>query len=104
MHECDVLLLLGTDFLYESFMPLTPQIVQIDLRPERLGRRSKLDLGLCGDVKATIDCLLPRLRPRSIGGPRHLREEHAAAQRKLRPYADQVSTRRPIHPSTPPRR
>ena len=99
MHECDVLLLLGTDFPYESFMPLTPQIVQIDLRPERLGRRSKLDVGLCGDVKATIDCLLPRLRPRSDRGfLDHLREEHAAAQRKLRAYADQVSTRRPIHP------
>src|SRR4029077_12342502 len=59
MHECDVLLLLGTDFPYESFMPAHPKIAHIDVRAERLGRRSKLDLGLCGDVKDTIRALLP---------------------------------------------
>src|SRR5712664_3421473 len=36
MHECDVLLLLGTDFPYESFMPANPKIAQIDVRAERL--------------------------------------------------------------------
>src|SRR5262249_43135030 len=48
MHECDVLLLLGTDFPYESFMPTDRKIAQVDLRAERLGRRGKPDPGLVG--------------------------------------------------------
>ena len=46
-------------------MPTNPQIAQIDIRPERLGRRSKLDLGLCGDVGDTIQALLPLVKPKA---------------------------------------
>jgi len=99
MHGCDVLLLLGTDFPYDAFMPTSPQIVQIDLRAERLGRRSKLDLGLCGDVRDTIAALLPLLEAKPddtfLGT---MRERHEHARRKLRRYVDHVGTRRPIHP------
>jgi pyruvate dehydrogenase (quinone) len=59
MHECELLLLLGTDFPYTPFMPVHNKIVQIDIKPESLGRRAKLDLGLCGDVKDTLQVLLP---------------------------------------------
>ncbi|HEX7410832.1 MAG TPA: thiamine pyrophosphate-dependent enzyme [Bacteroidales bacterium] len=61
MHECDLLVLLGTDFPYTPFMPVENKIVQIDIKPENLGRRAKLDLGLCGDVKDTLQALLPLL-------------------------------------------
>ncbi|WP_071145268.1 thiamine pyrophosphate-dependent enzyme [Bacteroides ihuae] len=59
MHECDLLVLLGTDFPYTPFMPVHNKIVQIDIKPENLGRRAKLDLGLCGDVKDSLQALLP---------------------------------------------
>lgn len=59
MHECEVLVLLGTDFPYTPFMPVHNKIVQIDIKPENLGRRAKLDLGLCGDVKDSLQALLP---------------------------------------------
>ena len=99
MHECDVLLLLGTDFPYEAFLPTSPQIAQIDIRAERLGRRSKLDLGLCGDVRATIQALLPLVEPKAdrvfLDG---MLEQHQTARRKLRAYVEHVSKRRPIHP------
>ncbi len=99
MHECDVLLLLGTDFPYESFMPTNLQIAQIDLRAERLGRRSKLDLGLCGDVRDTIQALLPLVQPKSDRSFLDaMLEQHKVALRKLRTYVDRVTTRRPIHP------
>lgn len=62
MHECDLLLLLGTDFPYSSFMPIHNKIVQVDINPEHLGRRAKLDLGLCGDVKNTLQILLPLIQ------------------------------------------
>jgi pyruvate dehydrogenase (quinone) len=61
MHECELLILLGTDFPYTSFMPVHNKIVQIDIKPENLGRRAKLDLGLCGDVKDSLQALLPLL-------------------------------------------
>jgi pyruvate dehydrogenase (quinone) len=99
MHECDTLLLLGTDFPYESFMPTTPQIIQVDVRGERLGRRSRLDLGLCGDVKATLQALLPLVHLKADRGfVSEMLEQHSIARRKLRTYVDHVGTHRPIHP------
>jgi pyruvate dehydrogenase (quinone) len=61
MHECDLLLLLGTDFPYTPFMPVKNKIVQIDINPENLGRRANLELGLCGDVKDTLQALIPKI-------------------------------------------
>ena len=48
MHEADLLILLGTDFPYNAFLPDDVTIVQVDVTPEHLGRRSKLDLGRLG--------------------------------------------------------
>jgi len=99
MHGCDVLLLLGTDFPYEAFMPTAPTIVQVDIRAERLGRRSKLDLGLCGDVGDTIRSLLPLLKGKSDRTFLDaMLEKRKTAERKLRAYVDHVSSRRPLHP------
>ena len=56
-HECDLLILLGTDFPYNAFLPDDVKIVQVDVRPEHLGRRSKLDLAVWGDVAR--DAALP---------------------------------------------
>src|SRR5660397_29824 len=61
MHECELLILLGTDFPYTPFMPVENKIVQIDIKPETLGRRAKLELGLCGDVKDTLQMLMPMI-------------------------------------------
>jgi pyruvate dehydrogenase (quinone) len=99
MHACDVLVLLGTDFPYETFMPTSPTIIQIDLRAERLGRRSKLDLGLCGDIRETIRALLPLVKPNNDRTFLDaMLEQHTVAKRKLRAYVDHVGKRRPIHP------
>lgn len=65
MHEAEVLLLLGTDFPYETFMPQHNTIVQVDIKANRLGRRAKLKMGLCGDVKDTLLELLPLIRQKS---------------------------------------
>ena len=60
MKACDMLLMLGTDFPYRQFYPEDAKIAQIDVRPEALGNRCSLDLGLVGDVKDTLAALLPR--------------------------------------------
>jgi pyruvate dehydrogenase (quinone) len=63
--ECDLLLMLGTDFPYHPFMPEKSTIIQIDEQAGHLGRRAKVDIGLVGDVGETLKALLPRLRQRS---------------------------------------
>jgi pyruvate dehydrogenase (quinone) len=63
MLDCDVLLMLGTDFPYRQFYPSGGgvRIAQVDIRPEHIGRRTAVDLAVVGDVKATLQALLPRL-------------------------------------------
>ena len=62
MKSCDVLLMIGTDFPYQQFFPESATVVQIDVRGEQLGRRTKVDCGLIGDTKTTLRALLPRLQ------------------------------------------
>jgi pyruvate dehydrogenase (quinone) len=57
MHVADLLFLLGTDFPYTAFMPQNVRTVQVDVRPEHLGRRSKVDLAVWGDVRETLHSL-----------------------------------------------
>jgi len=67
IEAADVLLMLGTDFPYPDWYPANAKIIQIDLRPERLGRRSHLELGLVGAVQPTLEALLPLLKPNENG-------------------------------------
>lgn len=64
MEQCDTLLMLGTDFPYPQFLPSDATTIQIDLRGEQLGRRTRVDLGLVGGVRETIRALLPQLQPK----------------------------------------
>ena len=99
MLDCDALLMLGTDFPYRQFYPTEARIIQVDRRPEHLGRRCKLDLGLVGDVSATIDALLPRLTARQDHS--HLdecRANYREARRGLDDLAVGHPGRKPIHP------
>ena len=79
MHESDVVLLLGTDFPYANFIPTDKKIIQVDEKPERLGRRAKLDLGLCGKIKDTVEVLLPLIVQKTddhfLKGQLHLYEK-----------------------------
>ena len=59
MAECDLLLMLGTDFPYRAFLPSDAIVVQVDDDPGHLGRRADVDLGLVGDIGDTLRCLIP---------------------------------------------
>src|SRR6266446_5895793 len=84
MLDCDVLLMLGTDFPYRQFYPQgsTVRIAQIDLRAENIGRRAAVDLGIVGDVGATIRELLPLLQQKRDGAHLAQAREHYAKARK----------------------
>src|SRR5579871_2886302 len=82
MMNCDLLLMLGTDFPYEQFLPKDKKIAQVDLRGENLGRRARVDYGYVGDVRATLAALLPKVKQNSSDS--HLKEsvEHYRRTRK----------------------
>lgn len=99
MHQCGVLLMLGTDFPYSPFLPENNKIVQIDIQAERLGRRAKLTQGLCGDIKTTLNALLPKLKQKE--DPTFLQEQLLGYNRtveKLRTYVKEQGQKDKIHP------
>jgi pyruvate dehydrogenase (quinone) len=64
LMTCDTLLLLGCDFAWRQFYPDRARILQIDIDPTHLGRRHPVEIGAVGDVRPTIEALLPRLKLR----------------------------------------
>jgi pyruvate dehydrogenase (quinone) len=101
MLDCDVLLMLGTDFPYRQFYPQGSgvRIAQVDIRAENIGRRTAVDLGVVGDVRTTITELLPLLQPKRDGAHLAQAREHYAKARKA---LDELAVGRPgkalIHP------
>lgn len=62
--NCDTLVLLGTNFAWSQFYPSSATIIQVDNDPMRVGQRHPVDLGLVGDIKDTLQALLPRIAQR----------------------------------------
>lgn len=99
MHEAEVLLLLGTDFPYAPFIPGDKKIIQIDEKPERLGRRAKLDMGLCGKTQDTIKALLPLIVSKTddsfLNAQLHL---YSKVKENLLTYVEDNGKTNAIHP------
>ena len=96
---CDMLLMLGTDFPYQQFYPDNATIVQVDIRGEQIGRRTKVDVGLVGDVKTTLLALSSKLTQKS--DDRHLndaRQHYESARKGLDDLASGEPGQKPIHP------
>jgi pyruvate dehydrogenase (quinone) len=99
MMNCDTLLMLGTDFPYQQFYPNKARIVQIDIRGEQLGRRSRVDLGVVGGVAETVRVLLPALDQKQ--NRRHLDatlDDYREARKGLDDLATGKPGQLPIHP------
>jgi pyruvate dehydrogenase (quinone) len=101
MLDCDVLLMLGTDFPYRQFYPRGAgvRIAQVDVRPEQIGRRTPVDLGVVGDVGATLEMLLPNIKEKRNRTHLDQATEH---YRKARKGLDELAVGKPgkrlIHP------
>src|SRR6266705_3126494 len=65
--DCNVLLLLGADFAWSQFYPNRATIIQIDIDPRHIGRRHPVSIGAVGNIKATLEALLPRLKQHEDG-------------------------------------
>jgi pyruvate dehydrogenase (quinone) len=101
MLDCDVLLMLGTDFPYRQFYPQGAgvQIAQVDIRPEQIGRRAAVDQAVVGDVRATVQALLPLLTvKRDATHLTQARERYAKARKGLDDLAIGTPGKGLIHP------
>ncbi|MGX1309627.1 pyruvate dehydrogenase (quinone) [Amorphus suaedae] len=99
MRSADLLLMLGTDFPYRQFYPADAKVAQIDVRGENLGKRTRLDLGLVGDVRETLKRLTPKLTPKTDDAFLKKAQDHYVKTRKdLDALAVGKSGSRSVHP------
>jgi pyruvate dehydrogenase (quinone) len=99
MKDCDTLLMLGTDFPYRAFYPEHAKILQVDIRPEALGNRCSLNLGLIGTVKDTVAAVLPAIKDKTDSS--HLRAalaDYKKARSELDALAESHEHSTLIHP------
>lgn len=70
LEDCDTFLMIGSSFPYMEFLPKPGQArgVQIDLDPVRIGLRYPVEVGLIGDSRATLQELIPLLKPNENRG------------------------------------
>ena len=100
INHADVLLMLGTDFPFTEFLPHKKvKTIQVDRDPGKIGRRTPLELGVVGDVAATLRALAPMVTDKH--GDHFLREhvtqtEHA--RRRLGHYVTKGPGIKPIRP------
>jgi pyruvate dehydrogenase (quinone) len=99
MHACDTVVILGSTMPWIDSYPRPGQArgVQVDLKPDRLGLRYPVEVGLVGDVKATVAALLPLLTRKTERG--FLAEAQARMKKWNALLAEVESTRRsPLRP------
>jgi len=99
IKEADVLLMLGTDFPYQQFYPDDAKVIQVDIRGRHLGRRTRVNLGMVGNVADTLAALQPMLRRKA--SHEHL-DRALRHYRKTRKHLDELAVndrdRTPIRP------
>ena len=101
MLDCDVLLMLGTDFPYRQFYPQGAgvRIAQVDIRAEQIGRRAPIDLAVVGDVRTTLAALQPLLdQKRDATHLAQAQQHYAKARKALDDLAVGTPGKRLLHP------
>ena len=67
MKNCDAVLIVGSTMPWFEYYPKPGQArgVQIDMKPDRIGLRYPVEIGLVGDAKATLAALISMLQRQS---------------------------------------
>jgi pyruvate dehydrogenase (quinone) len=99
MHAADRVVLLGTDFPYDNFLPQA-RTIQVDADVAHLGRRTPLELAVHGDVRETVKAVLPLLDVRTNRSflDRMLGEHARRLEKVVDAYTTRIEHRTPIHP------
>jgi pyruvate dehydrogenase (quinone) len=99
VHDCDLLVMVGTDYPYSNFLPTKGHVIQIDERAQALGRRTPTALGVIGSARPSLAILLGRVQAKTDG---KFFEKTAHARKKwdemLDKQADPARSKNKIHP------
>jgi thiamine pyrophosphate-dependent acetolactate synthase large subunit-like protein len=96
---CDLFLMIGTDYPYSEFLPSKGNVVQIDERPQVLGRRAPTTLGVVGSARPTLKLLLDRVSPKdSTRFWDKVTQERRTWDEMLDKQADPARSKDRIHP------
>lgn len=99
MHDADVVVMLGSDFPYSNFLPEKNILIQIDHRPEHIGRRGKIDHGYCGNIKDTLQSLLPLIDTKDDDSfLKEMRHLHQKQEDVYQSYVSSKGSEDKIHP------
>ncbi|MDB5258531.1 MAG: thiamine pyrophosphate protein domain protein TPP-binding [Chitinophagaceae bacterium] len=99
MHDADVVVMLGSDFPYSNFLPEKNVLIQIDHQPERIGRRGKIDYGYCGNIKDTLQSLLPLIEAKDDDSfVKEMRTLHQKQEEVYQSYVSAKGSEDNIHP------
>lgn len=98
-HEADLLILLGTDFPYNDFLP-KGNVAQVDINGSHIGRRTKISYPVTGDVAATIDNILPHVEEKKDRSflDKMLKKHYDKLEHVVEAYTSNVEKHTPIHP------
>ncbi|WP_268036498.1 thiamine pyrophosphate-dependent enzyme [Algoriphagus sp. PAP.12] len=99
MHNADLLIMLGTNFPYSEFLPEKCTIVQIDNKPEKLGKRAKVDFGYCGDIKNTLEELIGLVEKKEENSYlQKMRSIYLKLEEDYQKYVESKGSENHIHP------
>ncbi|MFS0335905.1 pyruvate dehydrogenase [Corynebacterium striatum] len=98
-HEADLLILLGTDFPYNDFLP-KENVAQVDIDGSHIGRRTKIKYPVTGDVAATIENILPHIDEKKDRRflDKMLKEHYNKLNHVVEAYTKKAEKMKPIHP------
>ncbi|HJG63394.1 MAG TPA: pyruvate dehydrogenase [Corynebacterium stationis] len=104
MNEADLLILLGTDFLYADFLPQggpgDTKVAQVDINGAHIGRRTKVSYPVTGDVAATIANILPHVEEKTDRSflDKMLKQHHKKLTQVIDAYTSNIEKMTPLHP------
>ncbi|MHB2252727.1 pyruvate dehydrogenase [Corynebacterium aurimucosum] len=98
-HEADLLILLGTDFPYNDFLP-DANVAQVDIDGSHIGRRTRIKYPVTGDVAATIENILPHVEEKKDRSflDKMLKKHYDKLNHVVEAYTSGVEKHTPIHP------
>ena len=99
VQHCDLLLMVGTDYPYSNFLPAKGNVIQIDIRPMALGRRTPTVLGVTGSARPTLKLVLDKVKPKTDGKfIDRVTRDRAKWDEMLTKQADPARSKDKIHP------
>ena len=98
-QEADLLILIGTDFPYNDFLP-SKNVAQIDVDGAKIGHRTTVRHPVVGDAGAVIENILPSIEEKKDRSflDRQLNKHAKLLESVVDAYSKNVDKHVPIHP------